>query len=140
MFTERNRKRMTFNPSERIVKIKTKEGEKKYLPVKWSIVWFRENCPKGTIETFEIQIDIDREVEARVTVWDEQTRKYQNIIRKGAGYARFKAKVSDGYGAFSEGTKTENGASFQDYVEKAETGAIGRALANLGYGTQFGED
>ncbi len=27
--------------------------------------------------------------------------------------------------------------SFSDYIEKAETGAIGRALAALGYGTQF---
>ena len=31
----------------------------------------------------------------------------------------------------------EKAASFPDYVEKAETGAIGRALAALGYGTQF---
>jgi hypothetical protein len=31
----------------------------------------------------------------------------------------------------------EKAASFSDFLEKAETGAIGRALAALGYGTQF---
>ncbi|MGH2481156.1 MAG: hypothetical protein ACRDHW_15985, partial [Ktedonobacteraceae bacterium] len=35
------------------------------------------------------------------------------------------------------GTKSEKAASFGDFLEKAETGAIGRALAALGYGTQF---
>ena len=31
----------------------------------------------------------------------------------------------------------ETARGFPDYVEKAETGAIGRALGVLGYGTQF---
>jgi hypothetical protein len=38
--------------------------------------------------------------------------------------------------------KAENktGDGFKDYLEKAETGAIGRALAMCGYGTQFTGD
>lgn len=35
------------------------------------------------------------------------------------------------------GTKMETRGDFGDFVEKAETGAIGRALAMCGYGTQF---
>ena len=35
------------------------------------------------------------------------------------------------------GTKRETKKDFADHTEKAETGAIGRALAMLGYGTQF---
>lgn len=34
-------------------------------------------------------------------------------------------------------TKSETKAGFADFIEKAETGAIGRALALLGIGTQF---
>ena len=33
--------------------------------------------------------------------------------------------------------KSETMSDFRDYFEKAETKAIGRALAMLGYGTQF---
>lgn len=35
------------------------------------------------------------------------------------------------------GTKREDKKSFADHTEKAETGAVGRALAMLGFGTQF---
>jgi hypothetical protein len=45
--------------------------------------------------------------------------------------------VTDGKGGRATGTKSECAADFGDYIEKAETGAIGRALAALGYGTQF---
>jgi hypothetical protein len=53
------------------------------------------------------------------------------------GYARFKAHVGDGEGGMATGTGTETAKSFTEYVEKAETRAIGRALAALGIGTQF---
>jgi len=48
--------------------------------------------------------------------------------------------VKDGQGGVATGTKSEKAASFPDFIEKAETGAIGRALAALGYGTQFTGD
>ena len=38
------------------------------------------------------------------------------------------------------GWGSETAADFGDYVEKAETKALGRALAALGFGTQFCED
>ncbi len=127
-----------FNPNEHLMQLKSKEGPKDYLPVAWRIVWFREQCPQGTIDTEEQIVDLDREVEEEATVWEN--RQPKKIIKHAKGYARFKAIVTDGKGGRSTGTKSENAASFPDYIEKAETGAIGRALAGLGYGTQFTGD
>jgi hypothetical protein len=84
-----------------------------YLEVKWRLVWFRAKYPHGSITTEEMCIDLDQ------------------------GYARFRAMVEDGEGGKATGTGTETRKSFEDFVEKAETRAIGRALAALGIGTQF---
>jgi hypothetical protein len=52
--------------------------------------------------------------------------------------AVFRASVYDGENRLlSQATKMETAKGFADYLEKAETGAIGRALALAGYGTQF---
>jgi hypothetical protein len=57
------------------------------------------------------------------------------------GYARYKATVDDGEGGTATGYGTETQADFGDYCERAETTALGRALAALGIGTQFvGQD
>jgi len=131
----------TFNPNEKMIQIKNGKGEKQdYLPVQWRLVWFREVCPNGTIDTDEIEVDLDREVEAEGWVYNPQKQKSEKIVKRGKGYARFKAIITDGKGGRSTGHKTENAANFSDYVEKAETGCIGRALAGLGYGTQFTGD
>jgi hypothetical protein len=88
-----------------------------YLEVKWRLVWFRERYPRGVITTEEICVDLDR------------------------GYARFRCVVCDGEGGQATGYGTETAAGFADYVERAETRALGRALAALGIGTQFvGQD
>ena len=129
-----------FNPNEHLMQLKSKEGPKDYLPVQWRLVWFREQCPQGTIDTEELEVDLDREVEEEVYVWNSEKRRSEKTIRHAKGYARYKAIVTDGKGGRSTGTKSENAASFPDYIEKAETGAIGRALAGLGYGTQFAPD
>ena len=47
-----------------------------------------------------------------------------------------KAIIKDEQGrVIATARKRESEASFGDYIEKAETGAIGRALAMCGYGT-----
>lgn len=129
-----------FNPNDHLMQLKSKEGTKDYLPVQWRLVWFREQYPQGTIDTEEIMIDLDREVEAETRVWSKEKNRYELVVKRAKGYARFKAIVTDGQGGRATGTKSENAASFPDYIEKAETGAIGRALAALGYGTQFAPD
>ena len=101
---------MTFNPQEHLTQVKGKD----YLEVKWRLVWFREEHPDWTIDTEFLILDMDQGVAVcQATISDENNRQ------------------------LAKGTKTEYKASFFDFVEKAETGAIGRALAALGYGTQF---
>ncbi len=54
--------------------------------------------------------------------------------------AVFRAEVILPNGGRATGYGSEAQADFADYIEKAETKAIGRALAALGYGTQFALD
>jgi hypothetical protein len=127
----------SFNPREHLRQIKSRDGYQDYLDVKWRLVWFREQCPNGTIDTEEVMVDLDREVEEEQFAWNAEKRRSEKIVKHARGYARFRAVVTDGKGGRATGTKSENAASFPDFIEKAETGAIGRALAALGYGTQF---
>jgi len=112
-----------FKPSDFTISLQGKE----YLPVAARVKWFRTVHPSGSIETHEITVDLDRP------------------FSKGGGevygYARFHATVRDAEGRIlGQGTKTETAANFFDYVEKAETGAIGRALAASGFGTEIDQD
>jgi hypothetical protein len=131
---------MAFNPNEHLMKLKMGQGAQDYLPVQWRLVWFRELCPQGTIDTEELEYDSEREVEAEVYVWNAEKRRSEKVLKHSKGYARYRAIVTDGKGGRATGTKSENAANFADYGEKAETGSIGRALAALGYGTQFTGD
>jgi hypothetical protein len=129
-----------FNPSSHIIQIGTSQGKKDYLPVQWRLVWFRSLCPEGTITTELLDLNRSEECETEVYVWNEEKRRSEKVIKRAKGVAVFKATVTDGKGGIATGTKTENAASFPDYLEKAETGAIGRALVGLGFGTQFTDD
>lgn len=98
----------TFNPNEHLLNLKGKD----YLQVMWRLVWFRQDKPLWAIKTELLKLE------------DEQ--------------AVFKAIITDETGNIrSEGHGSETKKDFNDYIEKAETKAVGRALAMLGYGTQF---
>lgn len=85
---------------------------KPYLQVAHRLVWFREEHPLWTIETEQLTVDQERAI--------------------------FLARIKDEGGRLiATATKHETKAGFQDFIEKAETGAVGRALAMCGYGTQF---
>src|SRR5437763_11332803 len=127
----------SFNPNEHLMQIKNRNGSADYLAVQWRLVWFREQCPQGTIETEMILLDLDRETEEEGYAWNNDTRRSEKVIKRANGICVFRAIVKDGKGGVATGTKSEKAASFADFLEKAETGAIGRALAALGYGTQF---
>ena len=129
-----------FNPREHLIELKSKQGTQEYLPVQWRLVWFREICPQGEIQTELITLDLDRETQEEGYAWNNETRRSEKVIKRAKGYAMFKATVKDGKGGIATGYKSEKAASFSEYAEKAETGAIGRALAALGYGTQFAPD
>jgi hypothetical protein len=129
-----------FNPNEHMMQIKSEQGTRDYLPVQWRLVWFRSICPHGSIETEMLHLDLDRDTEEEALVWSAERRRNEKIIKHAKGFVIFRAVVKDGQGGVATGTKSEKAASFPDFIEKAETGAIGRALAALGYGTQFTGD
>jgi hypothetical protein len=84
-----------------------------YLEVKYRIVWFREEFPHGQITT----------------------RLVSHTADGKAGAAVFYAEVFDGQGGSASAHGSETSGDFGDYLEKAETKAVGRALAYMGYGT-----
>lgn len=103
--------------------IKTKAGTqlplidlkgKPYLQVAHRLVWMREEHQDWSIET-EIN-------------GDETVTIAKAIIKDATGRI------------IATAHKREHKVHFQDHAEKAETGAIGRALALCGYGTQFAPD
>jgi hypothetical protein len=86
---------------------------KPYLQVAHRLVWFREEHPNWSIET-EVSI----------------------MENKAAAVGS--AKIKDETGRIiATAHKYEDQKGFQDFIEKSETGAVGRALAMCGYGTQF---
>ena len=88
---------------------------KEYLEVKYRLVWFREDHPDWSIETELVNVT-DVSAYAKATIKDEKGR------------------------VIATSHKFESVQGFPDFIEKAETGSIGRALALIGYGTQFCAD
>jgi hypothetical protein len=100
-----------FNPAAYLI---TVEGSL-YLPVQWRLAWFRAEHPHGRIQTELVHLDLEH------------------------GQAVFKAVVEDSSGSLAVGHGSENMRHFANYTERAETKAIGRALAALGFGTQWAQ-
>lgn len=104
--------REAFDPARHLSRV----NGAAYLDVEHRIAWFRDRFPDGRIET--------------------------DLLDHGPGWAIFRAAVTAiGEGGVLSGRATGHGSEtaddFRDYLEKAETKAIGRALAALGFGTQF---
>ena len=93
---------------------------KDYLMVAHRLIWFNEVMEelkqRFEIVTEFLSVNDDQTIaKATVTVFSEMGA----VIKKASA------------------TKRETKKDFPDHTEKAETSAIGRALALLGYGTQF---
>ena len=110
-----------FNPNDHLMKVR---GGADYLEVKWRLVWFRADHPDGIIETELIRED-EKSALFKATVRTPDLVDTDGTIYRGGS--------ATGYGSETVG-------DFKDFIEKAETKAIGRALAALGYGTQFAPD
>ena len=113
----------TFDPNKYMLKlpktkkvklangqVKWEQVESDYLPVAPRIAWFRKEHPDWSIITTAVQL-VDKAVIMKAIIKDASGR----II--------------------ATARKKETQTGFPDYIEKAETGAIGRALAMCGYGT-----
>ncbi len=113
-----------FNPNEHLRTFERRQrqldGSYKavsidYLDVKWRIVWFRQEHPDGSIVT-------------------------ELLSESGVSPAVVRATVTLENGVTATGFGQCAEDDWRDYLEKAETRAIGRALALLGFGTQFCEE
>lgn len=98
-----------MNPADFLINLKGKP----YLPVAGRIAIIRSEQKPYSIKTTPLQVEME------------------------LGFAVFQAEVwLDGV-LLGMGTKQESRRDFADFVEKAETGAIGRALAIAGFGTIY---
>lgn len=89
---------------------------KDYLMVAYRIQWMNEEVENFDIQTELVKVEKDESVvRATVTLMDKNGK----VLKKATA------------------TKREDSKGFADHLEKAETSAVGRALAMLGFGTQF---
>lgn len=100
----------SFDPSKHLTKVSGSD----YLEVKWRLVWLRDRHADAAIDT--------------------------ELVSHSDDLAVFRATVTIPGGGSATGWGSEGPNDFRDYIEKAETKAIGRALAALGFGTQFCPD
>lgn len=103
-----------FDPARYVRRLRGRGGPVDYLDVKWRLVWLRQDHADALIAT--------------------------ELVTFSADLAIFKAVVTIPNGGSASGYGSETARDFTDYIEKAETKALGRALAALGYGTQFARD
>lgn len=104
----------TFDAAGHMRKIRTRQGMQDYLDVKWRVAWLRAEFPTAQVVTEQIEGDVE--------------------------HARFRCTITLPNGAVSSGHGSETVQDFPDFYEKAETKAIGRACAVLGYGTDAATD
>jgi hypothetical protein len=100
----------TFDASKYLTDLNGRD----YLEVKWRLLWLRTEHPDALVET--------------------------ELVKHGNGLGLFRARVAVPGSGVATGWGSETADDFGDYIEKAETKALGRALAALGFGTQFCED
>jgi hypothetical protein len=120
---------MTFDAKDHIIVMERKSKKKdaqghetwevtktEYLPVQWRLYWFRCENQKGKIDSKLLNIDLER----------------------GAAIFETYVEREDGGSARMHGSETQG--DWKDYIEKAQTKSLGRALAAVGYGSQFTDD
>lgn len=122
-----------FNPNDNLTDLQGK----KYLEVKWRLLWIDQVCHWFKITIIKSDIRPDLPVEKETKVWNPETRK-NDLIKTvyGKGWAYYEVEVEDDRGRVGQAGGSETVLDFYDYIEKANTKAVGRALALIGYGTQ----
>ena len=115
-----------FDPNDCLMNLSGKQ----YLQVKDRLRWLHAEHPHYHISTDIHQLTPEFCcVTASVAILGDRL----DVQTPYGGIVRETLRQASGIGS-------ETKADFRDYVEKAETKAIGRALAALGYGTQFCDD
>jgi len=109
--------KISFDPKTVMVKVKGSTSPN-YLEVKYRLIMLREMFPEAVHTTEILYHD-------------------PNGGEGGLGIATVQATIKLPNGAIGQGIKTEEKKHFTDYLEKAETGATGRALYTVGIGAQY---
>lgn len=108
-----------FNPVDYLTCYTNSDGSKSYyLEVKYRIMWFRYCYPLGRIKVDILHHD-EKSILVSATIYMDWTAEDHQFLCQAFAH---KYKQSD---------------SDYDYVEWAQTKAIGRALAYAGFGQQF---
>src|SRR5438067_11993231 len=108
-----------FDPRPHLLQIKRHNKKTntttttQYLPVQYRLQWFRTEHPSGKIDSKLVHLDTEKGIAVFETY----------VERRDAGSARM------------HGSETVQ--DWQDFIEKAQTKSLGRALAACGYGSQF---
>lgn len=111
-----------FNPNDYMLKLQGKN----YLPVAARIAWLNAEFP----HLFSIEVVNYEHSTTTRTFGSGPTAKTCEVRE-----AIYRMRVTFPNGTYVEGDKGETDIDFGDYREKAQTGALGRALAMAGYGT-----
>lgn len=129
---------MSFNPKDHLMQLERKDrngnviSSGDYLQVMWRIVWMREEHTDWSMENEMLQLG---KTQRNVKVWEGGKSK---VEKQDVDFALFRATIRDASGrVISTGHGSETSNDFGDFLEKAETKALGRALAAAGFGTQF---
>lgn len=95
-----------FNPLDYIIRTR---GQRDYLEVKYRVLWLRRDHPTARIES--------------------------ECLDHTDNFALFRASIDLGEKGYADGHGSEWRESFSNYIERAETRALGNALDALGYST-----
>lgn len=95
-----------FNPLDYIIRTR---GQRDYLEVKYRVLWLRREHPTARVES--------------------------ECLDHSDNFALFRVAIDLGDKGYAEGHGSEYRESFLNFIERAETRALGNALDNLGYST-----
>ena len=110
-----------FEPKDYLREEKTEEGVSFYLDTKYRLLWFRLMYPQGKL--VKIPKALNKEYATfEVRVYTDKNDADDNYLANGFA-SRYKDDANEKFGL--------------NFVESAETAALGRALKDAGFGTQF---
>lgn len=110
-----------FEPKKYLREETTEEGKSFYLDTKFRLLWYRLKYPEGKL--IKIPKALNKEYATfEVRVYSHKEDHPDNFLANGFA-SRYKDDGNEKFGL--------------NFVESAETAALGRALKDAGFGTQF---
>jgi len=110
-----------FEPKNYLRVEKTEDGKSVYLDTKFRLLWFRLKYPDGKLVKIPKALNRDYAT-FEVRVYSHKDDTQDNFLANGFA-SRYKDDGNEKFGL--------------NFVESAETAALGRALKDAGFGTQF---